>query len=126
MRPLDRNCQSPRTERIALQNVNPAPRQGWATFIQSLILLLSTLGTALADGGAVQLHATAPPFVVTVFTDPPQGRAGQEDLSTLVQEEKGPVLDDEVVASLSALELAKVGPTTAWLPPVWVTTAVPD
>ena len=47
----------------------------------------------MADGGAVQLHVAAPPFVVTVFTDPPQCRAGQVDLSAFVQEEKGPLLD---------------------------------
>ncbi len=115
------------TGRIVLQNVNPAPRPwGWATFIQSLILLLSSLGIALADGGAVQLHATAPPFVVTVFTDPPQCRAGQVDLSALVQEKNGPVLDAEVVASLSALEPAKASPTAAWLPPACASTAVTD
>ncbi len=100
--------------------------RGWATFIPSLILLFSSLGTALADGGAVQLHATAPPFVVTVFTDPPQCRAGQVDLSTLVQEENGPILDAEVVASLSALEPAKASPTAAWLPPACASTAVTD
>jgi hypothetical protein len=129
MRPLDNQClgkaredrngRSSLTRRIALQNLNPAPRpQGWATFIQSLILLLSSLGTALADGGAVQLHATALPFVVTVFTDPPQCRAGQVDLSALV--------DAEVVASLSALEPAKASPTAAWLPPACASTALTD
>jgi hypothetical protein len=100
--------------------------RGWATFVQSLILLLSSLGTALADGGAVQLHATAPPFVVTVFTDPPQCRAGQVDLSAFVQEKNGPVLDAEVVASLSALEPAKASPAAAWLPPACASTAVTD
>jgi hypothetical protein len=104
---------------------NAWPR-GWATFIQSLILLLSSLGTALADGGAVQLHATAPPFVVTVFTDPPQCRAGQVDLSAFVQEKNGPVLDAEVVASLSALEPAKASPAAAWLPPACASKAVTD
>src|SRR5258708_29752944 len=137
MRPLDNQClgkarddrngRSSLTHRIALQNLNPAPRpQGWATLIQSLILLLSSLGTVLADGGAVQLHATALPFVVTVFTDPPQCRAGQVDLSALVQEENGPVLDAEVVASLSALEPAKASPTAALLPPACASTAVTD
>src|SRR5260221_12998593 len=110
MRPLDRNCQSPRTERIALQNVNPAPRQGWATFFQSLILLLSSIGIALADGGAVQLHATAPPFVVTVFTDPPQCRAAQVDLSAVVQEKNRPVLDAEGVASRFPPDPSKASP----------------
>src|SRR5258708_28110819 len=137
MLPLDNQClgkardnkngRSSLTGRIVLQNVNPAPRPwGWAPFIQSLILLLSSLGIALADGGAVQLHATAPPFVVTVFTDPPQCRAGQVDLSALVQEKNGPVLDAEVVASLSALEPAKASPTAAWLPPACASTAVTD
>jgi hypothetical protein len=94
--------------------------------ICALIFLLSTRGLALADGGAVQLQLTAPPFEVTVFTDPPQCRAGQVDLSALVQEEKGPVLDAQVVASLSALEPAKTRPTAAWLPPACAGTAASD
>jgi hypothetical protein len=94
--------------------------------IYALILLLLSSGVGLADGGAVQLHAAAPPFVVTVFTDPPQCRAGQVDLSALVQEEKGPVLDAEVVASLSALEPAKTIPTAAWLPPACAGTTTSD
>jgi hypothetical protein len=94
--------------------------------IYALIFLLSTRGIGLADGGAVQLQATAPPFVVTVFTDPPQCRAGQIDLSALVQEEKGPVLDAQVVASLSALEPAKMSPNAAWLPPACANTAAPN
>jgi hypothetical protein len=94
--------------------------------IYALILLLLNLGVGLADGGAVQLHAAAPPFVVTVFTDPPQCRAGQVDLSAFVQAEKGPVLDAEVVATLSALEPAKAIPTAAWLPPACASAATPD
>ena len=74
----------------------------------------------------MQLRATAAPFVVTVFTEPPQCRAGQVDLSALVQEEKGPVLDADVVASLSALEPAKTGPAAAWLPPACASGATPD
>jgi hypothetical protein len=91
-----------------------------------LILLLSSAGIGLADGGAVQLHATAPPFVVTVFTDPPQCRAGQIDLSALVQEERGPVLDADVIVSLSSLEPAKTNSAAAWFPPACANTAVAD
>ena len=94
--------------------------------IYALILLLLSLEVGLADGGAVQLHVAAPPFVVTVFTDPPQCRAGQVDLSAFVQEEKGPILDAEVVASLSALEPAKTIPTAAWLPPACASATKPD
>jgi hypothetical protein len=89
-------------------------------------LSISSLPLAWADGGAVQLQAAAPPFVVTVFTDPPQCRAGQVDLSALVQTENGPVLNAEVVASLSALEPAKTSPTAAWLPPACASMAAPD
>jgi len=119
-----RNQSSSRTlERLANAHTRT---QGWASFILPLLLLLLIPGTGLADGGAVQLQAAAPPFVVTVFTDPPQCRAGQIDLSALVQEEKGPVLDAEVVASLSALEPAKTSPTAAWLPPACTSTAAPN
>jgi hypothetical protein len=85
--------------------------------IYALIYLLASGQIGLADGGAVQLRATAPPFVVTIFTDPPQCRAGQVDLSMLVQEEKEPVLDAEATVSLSALESAETRPNRAWLPP---------
>ena len=94
--------------------------------IYVLILFLLSSGIGLADGGAVQLHVAAPPFLVTVFTDPPQCRAGQVDLSAFIQEEKGPVLDAEVVASLSALEPTKSIPTAAWLPPACAANATTD
>jgi len=94
--------------------------------ICTAILMFSSCGIGLADGGAVQLQATAPPFVITVFTDPPQCRAGQVDLSVLVQEEKGPVLDAQVVASLSAVDPAKTSPSAAWLPPACASTAAPN
>jgi hypothetical protein len=94
--------------------------------IYALILFLLSSGIGLADGGAVQLHVAAPPFVVTVFTDPPVCRAGQVDLSAFIQEEKGPVLDAEVVASLSALEPAKTVSAGAWLPPACAANATTD
>jgi hypothetical protein len=81
-------------------------------------VLIGGSGNGYAHGGAVQLQGTAPPFTVTIFTDPPRLRAGQTDLSALVQEEKGPVLDAEVTISLLPLEPAKsVRNTTAWVPP---------
>jgi hypothetical protein len=92
--------------------------------IYALTLLLSGIEMALADGGAVQLRATALPFVVTVFTDPPQCRPGLVDLSALVQEETGPVLDAEVIASLSPLQSAK--PSPGWVPPACVNNAATD
>jgi hypothetical protein len=94
--------------------------------ICTAILMFSICGIALADGGAVQLQAAAPPFVVTVFADPPQCRAGQVDLSALVQEEKNPVLDAEVVASLSSLEPARTSPATPWIPPACASTTASD
>jgi hypothetical protein len=94
--------------------------------ICTAILMFSICRIASADGGAVQLQAAAPPFVVTLFADPPQCRAGQVDLSALVQKEKTPVLDAEVVASLSPLEPAKTSPTAAWIPPACASTAAPD
>jgi hypothetical protein len=118
----------PSIRRGRLGYLHPIPSESaeLMRLICSLILLFSSLQLALADGGAVQLQAAAPPFVVTVFTDPPQCRAGQVDLSVLVQEEKGPVLDAEVVASLSALEPAKTNPIAAWLPPACASTAAPN
>jgi hypothetical protein len=111
---------------IVFRNVDLVRLPDWGTFIQSLVLLLTGVGVGLADGGAVQLHATAPPFVVTIFTDPPQCRAGQIDLSAFVQQEKGPVLDAEVLVSLSALAPTKATPTAAWFPPACANTPVAD
>jgi hypothetical protein len=87
------------------------------------VLLLATSEIGLAHGGAVQFRATAPPFVVMVFTDPPQCRAGQLDLSASVQQENSPILDAEVTVSLFPLEPAQASPTAAWLPPACVTSA---
>ena len=90
------------------------------------VLSFATTEAGLAHGGAVQLQATAPPFVVTVFTDPPQCRAGQMELSASVQEENSPVLDAEVTVSLFPLEPAAAAQTAAWLPPACVTSAPPN
>jgi hypothetical protein len=90
--------------------------------IYALIFLFSSSTMGLADGGAVQLRESVSPFIVTVFADPPQCRAGQLDLSALVQEEKtgDPVLDAVVMVSLSAAESAKTTGGAAWLPPACI------
>ena len=52
----------------------------------SLAVALSALNLlAQADGGLVQLHQTAGPFVVTVFAAPNPPRAGLVDVSVLAQ-----------------------------------------
>lgn len=51
-----------------------------------------------ADGGALQLHRQAGPFIVSVFTTPPLPRTGPVDFSVLLQSSAAltPVLDAEV------------------------------
>jgi hypothetical protein len=90
--------------------------------IYAFLFLIFSSGIGYADGGAVQLHASAPPFTVTVFTDPAQVRAGLVDLSALVQAENGPVLDAEVIISLVALDREKPVRDTAWVPPACTNT----
>jgi len=53
-----------------------------AAALALLALLLPQ--TVLADGGAIRLKQTAPPFAVTVFSPEPL-RAGEVDLSLLLQ-----------------------------------------
>jgi hypothetical protein len=64
--------------------------------------LLVLNSRAQADGGSVELHQVAGPFVVTVFTAPVPLRAGPVDISILVQDRAGgqPVLNGEVVVRL--------------------------
>jgi hypothetical protein len=85
--------------------------------IYALLFLIFSSGIGYADGGAVQLHASAPPFTVTLFTEPARLRAGMVDLSALVQSENGPVLDAEVIVSLVALDPEKPVRDRAWVPP---------
>jgi hypothetical protein len=116
---LQLNLSSTRTRTISLW----FSRTSLIRLICVSVLLLATTEIGLAHGGAVQFQATAPPFVVMVFTDPPQCRAGQVDLSASVQEENSPVLDAQVTISLFPLNPAQASPTAAWLPPACVTSA---
>jgi hypothetical protein len=65
-------------------------------FLPAAIMLAQV--TALADGGAVQLHTEAGPLVITVFTSPAPVSAGPVDISLLLQNRNGlePVLDASV------------------------------
>jgi len=68
-----------------------------------LVAALLALNTrAHGDGGFVELHQVAGPFIVTVFTAPGPLRAGPIDISVLVQDRANgqPVLDGEVFVRL--------------------------
>jgi hypothetical protein len=81
---------------------------GRACRIASFIWLLSCMFPALvqADGGAVQFHRRSGPFMITLFSSPVPLRAGEADLSVLVElaESNQPVLDADV-----SLEVRKPG-----------------
>jgi len=64
--------------------------------------LLALNSRAHGDGGLVELHQVAGPFIVTVFTAPGPLRAGPVDISVLVQDRANgqPVLDGEVFVRL--------------------------
>ena len=53
---------------------------------------------AQADGGAVCLHETSGPFLVTVFVSPYPLRVGPADISVLVQDQRtGEVVLDPII-----------------------------
>src|SRR5712691_5936150 len=64
----------------------------------AVVALVAQVVTTHADGGLVQLHQAAGPFVVTVFTAPTPLHAGSVEVSVLVQDrvDGQPVLDGEV------------------------------
>ncbi len=68
-----------------------------------LLLVLSTTIPALADGGRMQMHATAGPFVVSLFSSPDTLRVGPADLSVLVQKRANNaiVLDGSAILTLA-------------------------
>jgi hypothetical protein len=83
-----------------------------------ILLVTSAVGMAFADGGSVQLRGTAGRFQVTLFAEPPTVRAGQVDLSALIQDNgtAQPVLDATVTLQLRPVQVQKSGPP-AWSPP---------
>ncbi|MBV9273262.1 MAG: hypothetical protein JO333_05155 [Verrucomicrobia bacterium] len=101
---------------------------GWVTFCKKaakpvryfcLILLVTfAVGRAFADGGSVQLHGMAGRFLVTLFAEPPTVRAGQVDLSALIQDSgtAQPVLDAAVTLQLRPVQVQK-SRQPAWSPP---------
>ena len=76
----------------------------WRRGLLLVAALLAFSSRAHADGGFVELHQEAGPFVVTVFTAPGPLRAGPVDISVLVQDRASgqPVLDGEVFVRLKS------------------------
>ncbi|MCC9606472.1 hypothetical protein LOC68_17690 [Blastopirellula sp. JC732] len=62
--------------------------------IAAIALLLAVANIVLADGGKVQLRREVAPYQVTIFTSPTPLRAGPVDLSILVQDAAGNVVND--------------------------------
>jgi hypothetical protein len=83
-----------------------------------ILLLTSAVGRAFADGGSVQLHGVAGRFLVTLFAEPPTVRAGQVDLSALIQDNSTaePVLDAAVTLQLRPVQV-QGSRQPAWSPP---------
>jgi len=87
------------------------------SFWWSLVLTF-VVGSAFADGGSVQLHGTAGRFLVTLFAEPPSVRAGQLDLSALIQDRGTgqPLMDATVTLHLSPVHVQSSA-QPAWYPP---------
>ena len=83
-----------------------------------ILILVSVVENAVADGGSVQLHSTAGSFIVTLFAEPPSVRAGQVDLSALVQDKATgqPILDANVTLRMTPVKIHQRG-QPAWYPP---------
>jgi hypothetical protein len=81
-------------------------------------LFLCLAGNAFADGGSVQLHSVSGPFDITLFAEPPLPRAGQIDLSALIQDAKSgePVMDAVVTLALTPVKVHQ-NAQPAWYPP---------
>lgn len=74
----------------------------WRNALLLAPLLLALSSRAHADGGLVQLHQTAGPFVVTVFAAPNPPRVGLVEVSVLAQDSADgrAALDVEVLVRL--------------------------
>jgi hypothetical protein len=94
---------------------------------QLVLLFLFIAGSALADGGSVQLHAVSGPFDITLFAEPPLPRAGQIDFSVLIQDAKSgePVMDAEVTLALTPVKVRQ-NAQPAWYPPSCAVSAPAD
>ena len=70
----------------------------WRRSLLLAVALLMLNSRAHADGGTVELHQVAGPFIVTVFTAPVPLRVGPVDISVLLQDRANgqPVLDGEI------------------------------
>ena len=80
-------------------------RELWAfrwTQILLVLLLLSLVRSARADGGVVLCRRTGAPFDITVFFAEMPLRPGLEDLSVLLEQAEGhsPILDAQVFIEL--------------------------
>jgi hypothetical protein len=90
-------------------------------------VILMLAGNAFGDGGSVQLHSVNGPFEITLFAEPPLPRAGQIDLSVLIQDAKSgqPVLDAAVKLALTPVKVHQ-NAQPAWYPPSCVVSAPAD
>ncbi len=76
-------------------------------FLRKAVVLCVAFGGSIAllfaDGGTLQFHKKAGPFLITVFSAPVPLRAGSADFSVMVQDEQdnSPVLDAGVRLRLS-------------------------
>lgn len=60
----------------------------------ALTLQLGMVQLAAADGGKLQLRREAGPYQITIFTSPTPLRPGPVDLSVLVQDQAGEIVDN--------------------------------
>jgi len=73
------------------------------------------------------MRNNAGPFVITLFAEPPTPRAGQVDLSVLIQDPKSgePVLDAAVTLAIAPIRVHQLG-QPAWYPPSCAVAAPAD
>lgn len=102
-----------------MEHTSPSPRVTVSprhrVSASSLLILLLSLCSCWADGGAIIARETVNGLNLTVFASPAPLRAGPADISVLVQDAKGQAVLDATVS----LGWTSSNPTTTtdWLPP---------
>lgn len=88
-----------------------------AVLVVAALALVAVARPAPGDGGLVRARETSGPFTITLFTSPTPLRAGEADVSVLVQEAGGAtVLDAEVALEVEPEPRATRGAGAGALP----------
>lgn len=84
--------------------------RAWAVVCAGIAAVLACVGTAMANGGTLQVsREPAGPYVVTVFTDPSPLRVGDADVSVLVERAGSDDLVHDARVTVTTEPVGRVG-----------------